>query len=54
MMEIESRPLKNGSFDVLFHIDFEGNLNDPKVASLLHDLANSTESFKFLGNYKEI
>lgn len=54
MQHIESRPLKNGSFDVRFHIDFEGNINDPKVISLLYDLSNNTGSFKFIGNYSEI
>jgi chorismate mutase/prephenate dehydratase len=54
MQKIESRPLKNGSFDVKFHIDFEGNINNPKVCALLHDLKNNIESFKFIGNYSEI
>ena len=35
---IESRPIQDGSFGVVFHIDFKGNLNDRKVAAFLNSL----------------
>ena len=54
MKKIESRPLKNGSYDFSFHIEFEGSVKDKNVISLLHDLKNNTENFKFFGNYYEI
>lgn len=54
MEEIESRPMKDGSFNYRFHIDFNGNINDREVKSLLHDLKLKADSFKFLGNYKSI
>lgn len=54
MRKIESRPLKNGSYNFNFHIEFEGSIKDKKVLSLLHDLKNNTKGFKFFGNYYEI
>jgi chorismate mutase/prephenate dehydratase len=52
--KIESRPLVDGSFNVVFHIDFEGNINDIKVSALLGEIKSEYENFKFLGNYSEI
>ena len=52
--KIESRPLAGGSFNVMFYLDFEGNINDKKVSALLSELNNEFYSFKFLGNYSEI
>ncbi|MGN1481687.1 bifunctional chorismate mutase/prephenate dehydratase [Porcipelethomonas sp.] len=51
--KIESRPIADGSFDVMFYLDFSGNINDPKVKSLLIELSDELEYFKFLGNYSE-
>ena len=33
MTKIESRPIRDGSFDVVFHIDFKGNLRDRSIAA---------------------
>ncbi len=52
--KIESRPIADGSFDVMFYLDFEGNINNPKIKSLLIELADELEYFRFLGNYSEI
>lgn len=51
--KIESRPVADGSFDVMFYLDFTGNINNPKVKSLLTELSDELEYFKFLGNYSE-
>lgn len=51
--KIESRPIADGSFDVRFFLDFAGNVNDPKVKSLLVELADELDDFRFLGNYRE-
>jgi chorismate mutase/prephenate dehydratase len=54
LKKIESRPLVDGSFNVVFHIDFEGNVNDIKVSALLEELKCEYDNFKFLGNYSEL
>lgn len=53
MTKIESRPVGNKNFDVIFYINFTGNLYDQKIRDLLGDLSRELCSFKFLGNYKE-
>lgn len=50
MTKIESRPIRDGSFDVVFHIDFKGNLRDRDVAAFLNDLCKNCKEFKLLGN----
>ena len=50
MVKIESRPIRDGSFDVIFHIDFKGNLRDRSIAAFLNDLCKSCRDFKLLGN----
>lgn len=50
MTKIESRPIQDGSFDVIFHIDFKGNLRDRSIAAFLNDLCKSCRDFKLLGN----
>ena len=50
MTKIESRPIRDGSFDVVFHIDFKGNLRDRSIAAFLNDLCKSCRDFKLLGN----
>jgi chorismate mutase/prephenate dehydratase len=54
IFKLESRPIRNGSFDVMFYLDFVGNIHDPSISALLSDLSESLEYFKFLGNYSEI
>ena len=51
---IESRPIANTDFDVVFYLDFEGSLKSPPVARLLAELEYELSYFKFLGSYKEI
>ena len=53
LLKLESRPIRNGSFEVLFYLDFSGNICDPAVRALLSDLSENLEYFKFLGNYGE-
>lgn len=53
LQKLESRPIRNGSFEVMFYLDFNGNILDRNVCALLSDLAENLEYFKFLGNYSE-
>lgn len=50
---IESKPLADGSFDVIFYIDFKANIYDENVSSLLNELKDELTYFKFLGNYED-
>lgn len=52
LQKIESRPLKDGSFNVMFYLDFDGKINDPAVKALINDLAENVEYFRFLGTFK--
>ena len=54
LLKLESRPIRNGSFEVMFYLDFSGNIHDSAVSALLSDLSENLEYFKFLGNYGEI
>lgn len=51
---IESRPIANTDFDVVFYLDFEGSLQTPQVAMIIEELEYELSYFKFLGNYKEL
>ncbi len=51
LLRIESRPIASKDFDVLFYLDFEGNIRDEEVERFIHSLGKEVESFKFLGNY---
>ncbi|MGN0624221.1 MAG: bifunctional chorismate mutase/prephenate dehydratase [Oscillospiraceae bacterium] len=51
---IESRPIANTDFDVVFYLDFEGDISSPDVAKLINELEAELSYFKFLGNYDEI
>lgn len=51
LSKLESRPVKDGSFDVMFYLDFTGNIADPEVRMLLSDMAANLEYFRFLGNF---
>lgn len=51
MIKIESRPMRNGSFDYYFYIDIDGNLEDNNVKKALEIVSNNTKEYKFLGSY---
>ena len=54
LLKLESRPIRNGSFEVMFYLDFSGSIHDNAVRALLSELSENLEYFKFLGNYNEI
>ena len=54
LLKLESRPIRDGSFAVMFYLDFSGNIHDTSVSALLSDLSENLEYFKFLGNYSVI
>lgn len=51
MNKIESRPIKDKSFEYRFFVDFDGNLGDSAVQNALKGLEEETIELKILGNY---
>ncbi len=52
LLKIENRPIRDGSFDVRFYLDFSGKLTDPAVAAVLRDLEENLEYFRLLGTFR--
>ena len=60
LTKIESAPVPDGwkdsktdAFDVIFYLDFEGNVNTPEINRLMRNLEQEMRYYKFLGNYKQ-
>lgn len=51
MRKLESRPLRGQPWRYVFFCDVESDLNNPKFASLLEELAQNCTSFRILGSY---
>lgn len=51
---IESKTIAGENFEVMFYLDFSGNINDEIVIALIRELKEELSYFKFLGNYKEV
>lgn len=54
LTKIESRPISGSSFEFMFYFDFDGNVFEQKIISLISELENSSDKFGFLGSYQEI
>ena len=52
MMKLESRPVVGKSWEYLFFVDFTGNLDEPGMDGVLHELTQASSSFRVLGNYR--
>ena len=52
LLKIESRPIMDKSWEYFFHLDFEGNLQDPHVSRIMDEIRSRTTYFKILGNYR--
>ena len=53
LTKLESRPVPGSNFEFRFFFDFEADLRDPEILSLICELENRTENFVFLGAYEE-
>ncbi len=51
MVKIESRPIKNKSFEYRFFVELEGKLTDGAVQNALKGLVEESNSVKILGTY---
>lgn len=51
VLKLESRPLKDRPFEYLFHLDFEGSIEDKCVAPVIEAARNATAELVWLGSY---
>lgn len=51
MNKIESRPIEGRAWEFRFFIDFEGNIDDPRVMNALRGIEEESMAIKLLGNY---
>lgn len=52
MMKLESRPIPGRSWEYRFFVDFSGDVTAPGMDGVLKELAQATETFRVLGNYR--
>jgi len=52
LLKIESRPIKEKSWEYMFFADFSGNIEEQGMESIIGDLIGASNSFRILGNYK--
>ena len=51
MVQIESRPSRQGLWDYVFFIDVEGHSDDSLIAQALGSVKENVKMFKLLGSY---
>ena len=51
MNKIESRPIEGREWEFRFFVDFEGNIDDPRVINALRGIEDESKKIKLLGNY---
>lgn len=51
MTKIESRPIKNKSWEYRFFVEFEGRLDEPAVLNAIRGIMEEANVVKILGNY---
>lgn len=51
LRRIESRPIPNRPWESVFLVDFDGHIQEDRVARLLEDLKVNCDFFKILGSY---
>lgn len=52
MLKIESRPIMDKTWEYLFYIDFEGNIDSPEVQAAIAGIQQNSNFFRLLGNYR--
>lgn len=52
MVKLESRPIPGHSWQYMFFIEFTGSLLAPEMDGVLHELAQTAEDFRVLGNFQ--
>ncbi len=52
--KLESRPIPGRDFEFKFYLDMDASVYNPDLFSLIDELDNELEYFKYLGSYSEI
>ncbi len=52
LVRLESRPIPERSWEYMFFAEFLGNLTDPFMDSVMHELTQITEDLRVFGNFK--
>lgn len=52
MVKLESRPIPGRSWEYMFFLEFTGALDAPNMDGILHEIAQTAEDFRVLGNFK--
>ncbi|VAX26378.1 Chorismate mutase I / Prephenate dehydratase [hydrothermal vent metagenome] len=53
LTKIQSRPLRNRSWEYLFYLDFEGHVDDTNIARVIDSLRKKSMFLKVLGSFPE-
>ena len=51
LLKIESRPIPSKPFEYSFYLDFEGNIFEERIKSILLQLEHELPELYILGNY---
>lgn len=51
LTRIETRPSRNGQWNYVFFIDFEGHIKEPQIKTAMERLQRVSTDFKWLGSY---
>ena len=54
LMKIESRPIPDRDFEVMFYFDLETSIYSEEYAQLISEIGNLCEDFRYLGSYSEL
>ena len=51
MVRLESRPVQGHNFEYMFFLEFTGDLLNPEMPAVLHELSQTTDRFRIFGNF---
>lgn len=54
LTKLESRPIPDRDFEVMFYFDLETPIYSPQYIQLITELENLCEEFRYLGSYSEV
>ena len=52
--KLESRPMPDRNFEFMFYFDLDASVYSPGFASLVCELEDFCDDFKYLGTYSEL
>ena len=54
LLKLESRPIPERDFEVMFYFDLETSIYSDEYAQLISEIGNLCEDFRYLGSYSEL